>query len=194
MSVTLFSADDAAVVLIDHQVGTMSWVHSTEYDGMKDRALALAKAAKALEMPLVLTSSMEDQEQGPMLAELAEIAPDEHAGRIRRHGVVNAMDDPAFADAVTVTGRRNLILAGVTNDVCTIYPTLTALEQGYRVQVIADAGGSMTKDADEIALRRMERSGADITSTNQILAELAGNWTAETGQRLLPIIGSLIIR
>ncbi|MDT0300829.1 isochorismatase family protein [Streptomonospora wellingtoniae] len=89
------------------------------------------------------------------------------------------MHDPAFADAVAATGRRNLILAGVTNDVRTVFPALTALEQGYRVQVIADAGGSMTTDADDIALGRMERAGVDISSTNQILPELAGSWASE---------------
>ena len=106
--------------------------------------------------------------------------------------MVNALDDPAYAAAVTATGRRNLIIAGVTNDVCTVYPTLSALQQGYRVQVVADAGGSMSKSADDVALRRMELAGAGITSTNMILTELARNWASETGQALIPIVGALI--
>lgn len=78
----------------------------------------------------MLTSSLEDQLRGPLPEELAETAPAEYEGRIRRSGVVNALDDPDFAAAVQATGRRNLIIAGVTNDVCTVYPTLTALQQG----------------------------------------------------------------
>lgn len=106
--------------------------------------------------------------------------------------MVNALDDPAYAAAVTATGRRNLIITGVTNDVCTVYPTLSALQQGYRVQVVADAGGSMSQLADETALRRMDKAGAQITSTNMILTELAADWSSPAGQALQPVVGALI--
>lgn len=192
MSTTGFTPRDSAVLLIDHQVGTVGWVRSTDYEGLKSRALALARVAKALDIPLVLTSSQEDQIQGPLLTELAEISPEEHANRVQRSGAVNALDDPGFAAAVEATGRRNLIIAGVTNDVCTVFPTLTALDQGFSVQVVADAGGSLTKESDDIALRRMERAGADITSTSQLLAELAADWSSDQGRRVLPITVSLI--
>lgn len=192
MSDDLFTPGDSAVLLIDHQLGTMSWVRSTPLDEMQANAMALARAAKALSMPLVLTTSLEDQAQGPLPDEMAEIAPEEHAGRIRRSGVVNALDDPDFAAAVKATKRRNLVIAGVTNDVCTVYPTLSALKEGYRVQVVADAGGSMSKLADDLALRRMERAGAGLTSTNMILTELAVSWASPAGQALVPIVGALI--
>lgn len=192
MSEQSFTPANTAMLLIDHQVGTMGWVHSIEFDELKANALALAKAAKALDIPLVLTSSMEAYAQGPLLAELAEIAPAEHAARVQRQGVVDAMDDEAFAAAVKATGRTNLIIAGVTNDVCTVFPTLTALSQGYTVQVVGDAGGSPTVRADEIALRRMENAGAVITSTNQVLSELVGSWATPGGQLVLPIVVELL--
>ena len=90
------------------------------------------------------------------------------------------------------TGRPNLIVAGVTNDVCTIYPTLSARAQGFEVQVVADAGGSMSKLADDIALARMDKAGAGIASTNMILTELAHDWTSPAGEKLVPIVGALI--
>jgi hypothetical protein len=37
----------ARFLLIDHQNGTMSWVHSTPFEVMKANALALARVAKA---------------------------------------------------------------------------------------------------------------------------------------------------
>ncbi|MEV4453224.1 isochorismatase family protein, partial [Streptomyces mirabilis] len=124
--------------------------------------------------------------------ELQEIAPKEFEGRIKRQGVVNALDDEDFAAAVRETGRKKLIIAGVTNDVCTVYPTLTALQLGYDVQVVADAGGSPTKMADDIAIRRMENAGATITSTVQLLAELAENWTSERGGKIIPFVMGLM--
>jgi len=187
-----FTPDNTAILLIDHQVGTMGWVGSIAFEEMKANALALAKAAKALNIPLVLTSSMEEYAQGPLLAELAEIARAEFAARIQRQGVVNAFDDKNFADAVTATGRTHLIIAGVTNDVCTVFPTLTALENGHPVQVVADAGGSPAKIADDIAIRRMDKAGATITSTNQLLAELAHNWTTDNGSKIINIVMELL--
>ncbi|ESX90847.1 isochorismatase family protein [Mesorhizobium sp. M0830] len=190
MTYERLKAEDAAMLLIDHQVGTMGWVGSTTFEEMKKNAIILAKAAKILNIPTVLTSSMEDAPQGPLLSELEDILPAEFSARIKRAGVVNAMDDDAFAAAVTATGRKKLILAGVTNDVCTVYPALTLVGRGYEVQVVADAGGSPTKIADDIALRRMERAGATLTSTNQLIAELAGSWsTAEGGQLVHALMG-----
>jgi nicotinamidase-related amidase len=175
----------AALLLIDHQVGTMGWVTSTSFDEMKRNAIILAKAAKILSIPTVLTSSMEEAAQGPLLSELEAILPDEFAARIKRAGIVNAMDDEAFAAAVKATGRTKFILAGVTNDVCTVYPALTLVGQGHEVQVVADAGGSPSKIADDIALRRMERAGVTLTSTNQLIAELAGSWSTPEGGQLV---------
>jgi nicotinamidase-related amidase len=192
MPLQLFSPQNSAILLIDHQVGTMSWIRSDAIDNVKANAFALAKAAVALNVPLILTSSQEDHFQGPLQPEFETLAPTQYRNRIKRAGVVNAWDDPAFAAAVKDTGRRNLIIAGVTNDVCTVYPTLSALDEGYQVQAVADAGGSITKLADDAALRRMDKAGAIITSTTMTLTELARNWASNAGQKLLPILGELL--
>jgi len=96
----------------------MGWAKSMPFEELKRNALMLAKAARILDLPAVLTSSMEEHAQGPLLSELADILPEAHAGRIKRLGIVNAMDDENFAAAVKATGRKKLIIAGVTNDVC----------------------------------------------------------------------------
>lgn len=186
--------ENSTLLLIDFQVGTIGWVHSTDQEGLKTRVVALTKAAKALNMPIVLTSSQEDQAQGPLLPKLVELLPEEHAARIQRTGVVNAMDDPSFAAAVEDTGRRNVLIAGITNDVCTVFPTLTLLDEGYHVSVVADAGGSITQVGDDAAVRRMEMAGAQLTSTNQLLAELAVDWASPKGAAVLPSILDLIPR
>ncbi|QUY50157.1 isochorismatase family protein [Serratia plymuthica] len=183
-----FTSENAAMLLIDHQVGTMGWVTSTTFEEMKRNALILAKAAAVLELPVILTSSMEDHAQGPLLPELQALLPSAFDARIKRLGIVNAMEDENFAAAVLATGRKKLIIAGVTNDVCTVYPALTLVSQGFDVQVVADAGGSPTKMADDIALRRMEKSGVTLTTTNQLIAELAGSWATEAGSQLAPLL------
>lgn len=189
-----FNSQDSVMLLVDHQVGTMSWVGSISFEEMKRNALMLAKSAAILGIPTVLTSSMEEHTQGPLLSELEQILPKEFANRVKRAGVVNAMADENFAAAVKAAAgnRKRIIIAGVTNDVCTVYPTLTLLEMGYEVQVVADAGGSPTKMADESSLRRMDKAGATITSTNQLIAELAQTWADENGQKLLQVIAEAL--
>lgn len=192
MSFNRFTANDTAILLIDHQVGTMGWVKSISFDAMKRNAVMLAETARILNIPTVLTSSMEEYAQGPLLAELQKSLPTAFEQRIKRMGIVNAMDDANFAAAVKATGRKKLIVAGVTNDVCTVYPVMTLIDMGFEVQVVADAGGSPTLLADEISLRRMERHGATLTTTNQLIAELAGSWaTPEGGELVQLIIGAL---
>lgn len=188
MNNDMFNAQNAALLLIDHQVGTMSWVKSTSFEEMKRNALMLAKTAKILNLPTVLTSSMEEYAQGPLLNELEEILPEQFAARIKRFGIVNAMNDENFAAAVAATGRKKIIIAGVTNDVCTVYPALSLVKAGFEVQVVADAGGSPTKMADDISLRRMENAGVVLTTTNQLISELAGSWVTPEGGQLVQLI------
>lgn len=188
-----FDGNNAAMVLIDHQTGTMGWARSIAFDTLKTNAIMLAKSARIMGMPIVLTSSMEEFVQGPLLAEFAEICPDAFANRVKRMGIVNAMEDESFAAAVKATGRKNIVIAGVTNDVCTVFPVLTLLEQGYNVQVVADAGGSPSEIADRVSLARMEKAGATIVSTNQVIAELAGDWSTEQGGQVVQlIVGALM--
>ena len=183
-----FTGANAAMLLIDHQIGTMSWVRSAPLDEIKRNTLVLAKAARALNMPVILTSSMEEHVQGPLMPELQAILPEAFAARIKRVGVVDAMDDENFASAVLATGRKNLMMAGITTDVCVVFPAITAVQQGYSVQVVVDACGSPSKIADDVALRRMEKAGVTLTSTNQAIAELARKWTTPEGGKLIEIL------
>jgi len=188
MSYEKFSANNAALLLIDHQVGTMGWVKSIPFEELKRNALMLARTASILKLPVVLTSSMEEYAQGPLLSELETILPAEFAARVKRLGIVNAMDDEIFAGAVKATGRKKLIIAGVTNDVCTVYPALSLVRDGYEVQVVADGGGSPSVMADDIALRRMDKGGVTLTTTNQLIAELAGSWATPEGGQLVQVL------
>lgn len=188
MTFEKFNADQTALLLIDHQVGTMGWVKSIPFEEMKRNAIMLAHTARILKMPVVLTSSMEEYAQGPLLSELQAILPVQFEQRVKRFGIVNAMDDVNFAAAVKATGRKKLVIAGVTNDVCTVYPALTLVRDGFAVQVVADAGGSPTQRADDISLRRMDKGGVTLTTTNQLIAELAGSWATPEGGDLVQLI------
>jgi nicotinamidase-related amidase len=183
-----FTHDNAAMLLIDHQVGTMAWTHSSDINLVKRNALRLARIAKAVRMPVVLTASMEDRVQGPLVPELEQILPEAFAQRIKRPGIVNAMHHDGFNKAVKATGRKKLIVAGVTTEICITFPVLQMLEEGYEVQVSADASASWSKLGNKLALRRMENAGAVITTADQIISELAIDWTSPNGKQLEAIL------
>ena len=183
-----FTPDNAAMLLIDHQVGTMGWTHSHDINLVKKNALRLARIAKAVGMPVVLTASMEDRVNGPLLPGFQEILPEAFAKRIKRPGIVNAMDDAGFNKAVKADGRKKLFVAGVTTEICVTFPVLQMLEESYEVQVSADASASWSKDGNELALQRMRQSGAVITTVDQIISELAIDWTSPNGMKLEEIL------
>ena len=183
-----FTPDNAAMLLIDHQVGTMAWTHSSDINLVKRNALRLARIARAVGLPVVLTASMEDRIQGPLVPELEQILPESFAQRIKRPGIVNAMHHDGFNKAVKATGRKKLIVAGVTTEICVTFPVLQMLEEGYEVQVSADASASWSKLGNKLALRRMENAGAVITTVDQIISELAIDWTSSNGKQLEAIL------
>ena len=53
---------------------------------------------------------------------------------------------------------------------------------------MVDAAGSPTRAADDAALRRMEQNGVVLTSTNQLLAELAMDWSSPMGSAIQRIM------
>jgi nicotinamidase-related amidase len=185
-----FSANDSALLLIDHQVGTMQLIKNIDRELAAKQSIALAKMAKILDMPVVITSSQEDHAQGPILPEIAGILPEAHAVRIKRPGVVNAWAYPDFRNAVLATGRKNLIMAGVTTDVCLIFPSIDAALEGFGVQAVMDASGSPSDLSEELSRQRMRAAGVVLTATNTLIAEIAQDWSTPTGQQLIGLLFS----
>ena len=188
MKVETFSAENSALLLIDHQVGTMQLIKNIDRELAAKQSIALAKMAKILNMPVVITSSQEDRAQGPILPEIAKILPEAHDARIKRPGVVNAWAYPDFKKAVLATGRKNLIMAGVTTDVCLIFPAIDAAKEGFGVQAVMDASGSPSDLSEAFSRQRMHDAGVVLTATNTLMAEIAQDWSTPTGQQLITLL------
>jgi nicotinamidase-related amidase len=185
---TPFRPEDTALVLIDHQIGTMQLIKNLPLERVKRNSLALAKAASILKMPVVLTSSQEQRAQGPLLPELEALQPSAFKARIQREGLVNAWADARFRQAVLATGRRNLVMAGVTTDVCLVFPAIDAVLEGFNVQAVMDASGSPFELSESLAQLRMHDQGVVLTATNTVIAELAQDWSTPQGQQLIQLL------
>jgi nicotinamidase-related amidase len=190
MRVERFTAENSALLLIDHQVGTMQLIKNIDSDFAGKQAVALAKMAKILGLPTIITSSQEDHAQGPIMPEIAALLPEAHDARIKRPGVVNAWAYAPFRDAVLATGRKQLIMAGVTTDVCLIFPSIDAALEGFAVQAVMDASGSPSDLSEELSRQRMRDAGVILTATNTLMAEIAQDWSSPSGQQLIGLLFS----
>jgi len=168
------SAEDAALLLVDHQSGLSSLVGDQRPEDFANNVLALADTAKLMKLPVVLTTSFDTGPNGPLMPGLRERFP--KAPLIRRPGEINAWDNPKFVEAVEKTKRKQLIIAGITTDVCVALVALSALEAGYQVYVVADASGAMTHMATHTALARVARAGAEIVTWFVVVSELIRDW------------------
>jgi nicotinamidase-related amidase len=183
-----FTPENCALVLIDHQVGTLQFVHTMSPETSLRNAITLAKAAKAYGMPIVMTTSQEDHAQGPTAPALQEALPDAYRNRVKRTGIVNAWADPNFSAAVRATGRKKLIMAAVTTDICLVFPAISAVQEGFDVLAVLDASGSGFDVQEELARRRMATAGVVLTTANTAVAELVQDWSTPRGSELVPLI------
>ena len=183
-----FTPENSALVLVDYQVGTLQLIRNNSSDQSLRNAVMLAKAAKAYGMPIVLTTSQEDHIQGPLAPALQHISPEAYKNRVKRVGIVNAWADPKFSAAVEATGRKKLIMGGVTTDICLIFPSMSAVQAGFDVQAVMDASGSSYEMQDEMSRRRMDRAGVVLTTTNTIIAELVQDWSSPQGSKLVMLL------
>lgn len=168
------SADDAVVLLIDHQAGLLSLVQDYSPDEFKNNVLALAGIAKLFDLPTILTTSFEAGPNGVLIPELKALFPD--APFIPRPGQINAWDNADFVGAVKATGRKQLIMAGVVTDVCVAFPTLSALAEGYEVFVVTDASGTFNRSVRDAAWARMSQAGASLMNWFAVACELQRDW------------------
>lgn len=182
MGSPLFTPDNAAIVLIDHQDLTVSWIYSQPQTTTVNNVRMLARVGAELGVPHMVTSTMEDV-IGTNIKDIQELAPDAYAARVKRGGTLNGFLDPAFVDAVKGLGRSNLILAGLTTDICLFHTARGAIEAGYEVQVVADACGSSSVSSDQNTFDRLRSLGATITGGNQILSELFTDFGTPIGEK-----------
>lgn len=129
---------------------------------LKSNVIGLAKVAKALNIPVLITSSNAQWQNGDTLPEIKEQFPDTPI--FHRTGIINAYEDPTFRqaleDIVERTGRRHIIIAGVTIGTCCTFPTLSLLNDGYHVFPVVDACGAWNRYEADAAMSRMANAGA----------------------------------
>src|SRR5580700_10198734 len=133
--------ENAALLLIDHQVGLFTGVRDIPVAELTHNVIGLAKAARVLGVPIIVTATSPEM-WGPTIPELTRALP---GISIINRTTVNAFDEPRFAKAVEATGRKKLIIAGVSTEVCLALPAIHATGNGYDVYAVIDASGTFSE-------------------------------------------------
>ncbi|MHC2462466.1 isochorismatase family protein [Bradyrhizobium embrapense] len=186
---------NSIVLLVDHQMGLMLGMRDTQSLGqLVGNVVGLARTAKALGIPTLLTTSNAQWQNEDTLPELKEIFPD--LPIYRRTGIINCYEDPTFRKAIEVisegTGRRHIIIAAVTIGTCCLMPTLSMLNDGYSVYPVIDACGAWSKYEVDAASARMAAAGAELCSTFALACELQADWKLPSGQAMFePFVKNL---
>lgn len=182
------TAGNSIVLLIDHQIGLLaSCRDTTSAAELKSNILGLARTAKALNIPVIISSSNAQWQNGDTLPEIKELFPD--VSIIRRTGIINAYEDATFRAEfdriVAETGRDHVIIAATTIGTCATYPTLSLQNDGFQVYPVIDACGAWNQWEIHAALARMTQAGAQPVTTFALACELQEDWKHESANAML---------
>ena len=178
MSRKRLTRDNAVLLLVDHQVGLYTGIRDIDLLHLKHNVVGLTRAMLALKVPVIVTTTSENM-WGPMIPELAEVLK---GVKTIERTTVNAWDEKRVVDAVKATGRKSLVVTGISTDVCLAFPAIVALDDGYDTYAVIDASGGFTQTQVDMGILRMQQAGVVPVAYSNVAVEiLADNAAPEAG-------------
>jgi len=169
----LYTAQDSAVVFIDHQPQMLFGVSGIDRAAYINNVTLLAKTAKEFNVPTVLTAVETEGFSGYVFPQLLDVFPGQP---IVERSSMNSWDDAGFRKAIEATGRKNILMTGLWTEVCICWPTIEMLAAGYNIRVVEDCCGETSSVAQEAALSRMVQAGAIRLTTIAAMLEWQRDW------------------
>jgi len=169
----LITADNSAVVFIDHQPQMTFGVANIERQQLVNNVVMLAKGAREFGVPAILTAVETESFSGYIWPQLMDVFPGQQP--IERTSM-NSWDDADFRKAVKATGKKNILIAGLWTEVCVTWPVLNMLAEGYNMYVVEDACGATSRLAHDAAIRRCVQAGAVPMTTIATVLEFQRDW------------------
>ncbi len=169
---SLLRPEDSVLVLIDHQPYQLTNLNSHDPHMVVNNATALAKTAKAFGVPTILTSVIADR-GGLIFPQITDVFPGQ---AVIDRTFINTWEDKKVVDAVTETGRKQLIIAGLWTEICVAMPAIQAAGEGWDVTVVTDASGGVSVEAHEVAIQRMIAGGVNMMTWLAVASEWQRDW------------------
>ncbi|KAL8845744.1 MAG: hypothetical protein Q9221_009112 [Calogaya cf. arnoldii] len=179
--------NDAMVIVADLQEGLYQVVRDFDTVTYRNNMLAHSAIAGLFNLPIVLTTSAETGPNGLLPKEISSMYPS--APLIRRNGEVDAWDNADFRTAVRNTNKTQVILAGITTDVCTEFLALSLRQEGYTVFANTEGSGTFNEILARDANERMKDGGVILQGMFAIVMDLMRDWRNTPGSKeVLPFL------
>jgi nicotinamidase-related amidase len=178
----MLNSDTAILAVIDIQGKLASIMH--ERESLYDNTRRMIEGAKLFDIPVLLTEQLPDK-LGPTVDELAP-----HLAGVQPivKSSFSCCGADVFRATLVETRRKQVIITGIEAHICVFQTVADLLADGYEVHVVADAVSSRVAGNRQIALERMPRLGATITSTEMALFELQRQAEGDRFRSLLRIV------
>lgn len=176
---------DLVVLFADLQAGIIDLSATNEPAQVRRGVSALAKLARLFEIPAIVTTAP-GREGAPQVT--PEIAAALGELPLHTRTTTDSFLHVPTRDAITGTGRKTLLIAGVATEIIVQHSALSGLAEGYHVQVVIDACGGLSPRTEDAALRRLVQAGVVITSVASVAGQLAGDFTQPIGGQAIGIL------
>ena len=142
--------------------------HIYENETLEKNLIVLISGLKVLELPTLYTEQY-PKGLGHTISSINELL----IGRIPiEKTAFSCCDEPVLLKSIVDSGKENIIVAGIESHVCVLQTVIDLLQRGLRPVVIEDCVSSRKPNDKKIALKRMWREGAIVSTTESILFEL----------------------
>src|SRR5260370_14076399 len=169
----LLTPDNCVVALIDHQPQMLFGVSNFDRQTIINNTVALAKAARVFDVPVVLTTVETKSFSGNLWPQIRAVFPDQEP--IER-STMNCWDDRKVVAAIERTGRKKIVLAGLWTETCVALPTVQAIHDGYEVYVVEDCCGDVSQLSHDNAMKRVIQAGAKPVTALSTMLEWQRDW------------------
>jgi len=169
----LLTPDNCIIALIDHQPQMLFGTSNFDRQTIINNTVALAKAARVFDVPVVLTTVETKSFSGHLWPQIRAVFPDHP---VIERSSMNAWDDKNFVAAIKATRRDKLVLAGLWTETCVALPTVQALHDGYEIYVAEDCCGDVSQLAHDNAMKRVIQAGAKPVTSLSLMLELQRDW------------------
>ncbi|WP_219702975.1 hydrolase [Marinomonas lutimaris] len=174
--------DKTGLVIIDVQGKLATIVHDSE--AFIANLVKLVKAAKLLGMP-ILWLEQNPEKLGATLPELREVL--DMVEPIAKYSF-SACGEPIFVEAIKKAKMNTWLITGIEAHICVYQTALGLLDLGYDVELVSDCVSSRTIENKDMALAKLARKGAEVTSLEMCLFELIGDCRADEFRAALSLI------
>ena len=178
--------NSSLLLVVDMQEKLVPAIHRKEE--IVSNICLLLRLGSILDLPVMLTTQYQ-RGLGATIPEIASLASGlEPVDKVEFGCFGNDLFCRRLKDRFP---RANtILLTGIESHICVAQTALGALEQGYLVHVASDAVGSRSESNWQVGLRRMERAGALLSSTEMMLYELLGQSGTAEFKAILPFLKS----